>query len=217
MQQPKNNALPRLLMIVLVLITWLGIVLQQYILIDNTPENGMTPWQAVGRFLLFFTVLTNLLVAICYTSILVAPASALGRFFSKASSLAAVTLYIFIVGLVYNIVLRGIVKLEGWAIVANEIQHVVVPLLVIIYWIFFAKKAGLHRKLTIYWLIYPAAYLVYALLRGAMGNIYPYPFIDLNKLSYSQVGLNVILMLAAFLGFGMLIIAISPRLSRKDG
>jgi hypothetical protein len=70
-------------MAIIALTAWIALGLQQYILIDNTPGNGMTPLQAVGRFLIFFTVLSNFLVAISLTVILVAPRSGAGLFFQS--------------------------------------------------------------------------------------------------------------------------------------
>ena len=70
-------------MIILAIIAWSALALQLYILLHNVPGNGLTYLQAVGRFLLFFTILTNLLVAISLTTIVLASQLTWGRFFFK--------------------------------------------------------------------------------------------------------------------------------------
>ena len=195
-------------MIILAIIAWSALALQLYILLHNVPGNGLTYMQAVGRFLLFFTILTNLLVAISLTTIVLASQLTWGRFFSKFSSLTAVALYIFIVGLVYNIVLRNIwepVGLQKWV---DEALHVVVPLLFIFFWLFFVPKGNLRWRHTFSWLIYPALYLIYALLRGTIEGFYPYPFIDAGQLGYTRVLINATGLLLVFTIAGFLFIGV---------
>jgi hypothetical protein len=202
----KRNPATTLLMIITALTAWIALGLQQYIIIDRTPGNGLTPIQAVWRFLLFFTILSNLLVAISLTTILIKPTSSAGRFFEKPATIAAITLYIFIVGLVYNLVLRNIWNPTGRDKVADELLHVAVPLLYTIYFLFFAPKEWLPWKTLLPWLIYPAVYLIYAMIRGVLENFYVYPFLDLNVLSTSKVIFNCSMVLIAFVVVGLLFI-----------
>jgi hypothetical protein len=202
--------------IIVALVAWFALGLQQYIIIDNTPGNGMTPLGAVWYFLIFFTVLSNLLVAISMTAIALAPGSAAGRFFSKSSVLAAIAVYMFIVGVVYNTVLRNILTLTGRDRLADELLHVVMPLLCLLYWIFVAPKKGLQWKHVFYWLSFPAFYVAYALIRGKTEGFYPYFFINLDKLGVAKVVLNSTILLAGFLVVGLLFVAIGKRLSRKE-
>lgn len=199
------------------LITWFALALQQYILIGNTPGNGMTPIQAVARFLIYFTILSNLMVAICLTVLVINPGSGAGKFFSRASVQTAIAVYIFIVGLTYNIILRGTWEPTGKDRLADELLHVVVPLLFTLYWLFLAPKSPLQWKHILQWLIFPATYLVYALVRGSIEDFYAYPFIDINKLGYGRVFLNSAILLLAFVIIGMLFIAIARSSAGKAG
>jgi len=54
---------------------------------------------------------------------------------------------------------------------------------------------------------YPAAYLVYVLMRGEIGNVYPYFFIDVRNLGYAQVFVNVSAISALFIGAGFAFVA----------
>jgi len=88
--------------------------------------------------------------------------------------------------------------LEGFSVLANELLHVVVPVLYVLYWFLFAAKARLKWGELYYWLIYPLVYLVYILIRGAISGYYPYPFVDVNVLGYATVAINSLGMIAGF-------------------
>jgi hypothetical protein len=65
-------------------------------------------------------------------------------FFSKPSVTTAIAVYIFIIGLVYNIILRNLWQPQGSQKIADELLHVAVPLLYVLYWLIFAKKNPLQ-------------------------------------------------------------------------
>jgi hypothetical protein len=198
--------------VAIALIAWFALGLQQYILIDNTPGNGLTVAGAVGRFFLFFTVLSNLLVAISLTATVLMPGSRMGRFFSGASPKAAIAVYIFIVGLVYNLVLRQTWQPEGWQRVADELLHVAVPVLYIIYWLFIVPKGKLDWKDSLPWLFFPAIYVVYALARGIVEGFYAYPFLDIKVHGAGKVALNCAGLFVVFLVTGLLVIAVDKKM-----
>ena len=193
-------------------IGWIGLAIQLFVMLDNTPENGMNAWQAVGRFLIFFTILTNILVALSLSSLILAPTTAVGRFFGRSSRLAGIAVAIFVVGLVYNIVLRPLFPVEGLNRIANEILHVVVPILFVGYWLWFVKKGTLQWTDILRWLVYPGLYLCYALVRGKLEGFYAYPFIDVAKLGYMKVAINAAGVMAAFLVVGFILVTIDKRL-----
>ncbi|MES1214305.1 MAG: Pr6Pr family membrane protein [Bacteroidota bacterium] len=201
--------------IITAITAWAALALQLYIMVDNTPGNGMTPLQAVGRFLIFFTVLTNLLVAISLSIELISPVSAAGRFFAKPSTVAATAFYIFIVGLVYNLILRNLWNPTGLQRIADELLHVAVPLLFTIYWLFIAPKGTLKWKHPFAWLLFPAAYLVYALVRGAAEGFYAYPFINVTELGYTKVFTNCAGLLIVFIIIGFLFVAVDRMVSHQ--
>ena len=204
-----------LLPFIIALVAWFALGLQLYILISNVPENGLTIAEAIGRFFIFFTILTNLLVAIATTFLTAAPSSAGGMFFSKPSTLTAITVYIFIVGLIYNLVLRGLWAPGGLQKLADELLHVVVPLLFILYWFLFSTKHSLGWKHSINWLAYPAFYFIYALTRGSMEGFYPYPFLNVHELGYNTVLRNAGVILFAFIIIGLVFIFIANKIQKN--
>ena len=170
---------------------------------------------SIANFLSYFTVLCNLLVAVSLTVLILMPSAKAGRFFSTLSVQTAIALYIFIVGLVYNLVLRGIWAPTGWQLVVDNLLHVVVPLLYVLYWALFRPKGSLQWRDGLYWLLFPLAYLLYSLIRGPLVQWYPYPFLDVAKLGYEKVLINILLMLALFLAAGLALIA-ANRLVRSN-
>src|ERR1017187_8548020 len=82
---------------------WFSVVLQFYLIIIN--REASVP-ETIIRYFSFFTILTNLLITVCFTVLLCNPLSSWGRFFSLPSTLTSLAVYIVIVGLVCNGILR---------------------------------------------------------------------------------------------------------------
>src|SRR5260221_12793420 len=120
------------------IIAWFAVVVQFYLLIVNRVES--VP-ETVIRFFSFYTILTNILIALCFMVLLLKPKSGWGRFFSKPTTLTAIVVYITVVGITYNIILRFTWNPQGLQQVVDELLHVVVPLFFILYWFMFAPKS----------------------------------------------------------------------------
>lgn len=193
---------------------WFAVGLQFYLIILNRATS--IP-EAIIRFFSFYTILTNILVALCFIFLWLKPKSRWGSFFSKPKTLTAITVYITIVAIVYNTILRFTWNPQGLQQVADESLHVIVPVFFILYWFIFVSKTGLQWKNVFPWLIYPFVYLLYSLFRGAVAKYYPYPFLDVNILGYKQVFLNSIGLFAAFLLVSLVFVTIAKRISRTAG
>lgn len=179
-----------------VFITWFAVVLQFYLIIENRivgiPETTV-------RFFSYFTILTNTLVAICFTVLYRGTKSNLYQFISRGDVLTAVCVYIFIVGLVYQVILRATWSPGGLQFIVDELLHSVIPLYFVVYWIVFVPKERLQWKSMLSWLLYPSLYLAFIMIGGAVSGFYPYPFIDVTQLGYLDVMANSALLLALFL------------------
>lgn len=188
---------------VIAVITWASLLLQFFI------KTG-----TALNFFSFFTVQNNLLIAICTTVVALGYNQKGGSFFLKPSVQTALALYIFIVAFVYNTVLRGLVPLSGWGLVADSLLHVVNPILYLIFWWFHKPGQKLKYYYAFIWVIYPFIYLVYSLVRGAYIGWYPYPFLNVEQLGYQKVGLNILLMSAAFLATGFILIVLTRNFKK---
>ncbi|MEO5947891.1 MAG: Pr6Pr family membrane protein, partial [Chitinophagaceae bacterium] len=136
-------------------------------------------------------------------------------FFSKPTTQSAIGLYIVIVGIVYSVALRKIWNPEGLQLIADRLLHDLIPLLYLIYWLLFTPKKVLQWKHIGSWVIFPAIYLIYSLARGAVVNWYPYYFINAQELGYGKVAITALLVLAAFILLGLLLVFIN-RLGKTE-
>ena len=169
-----------------------------------------------GNFISFFTIQCNTLVAIALTCSILLPRTTAGRFFSGTSVQTAIALYIFIVGLVYNTVLRGLIALEGWGYFVDNMLHVVIPVLFVVYWAAFTPKNRLEWKDGIKWVIFPTLYLIYSMIRGAIIHWYPYPFLNADTVGYTAVSINVLVMISAFFGAGIILIVVNRAMTKNQ-
>ncbi len=165
----------------------------------------------VSNFFSFFTIQCNLLIALSLSISLLLPSTRLGIFFSGLSVQSAIALYIFIVALVYNVALRGIVPLSGWSILVDNMLHVFIPLLYILYWFIYRTKGKLAWKDGLYWTVFPFAYLFYTLIRGSIVDGYPYPFLNVLQHGYEKVFVNIALIIGVFLVAGLGVVFIVRR------
>ncbi|WP_088888754.1 Pr6Pr family membrane protein [Leptolyngbya ohadii] len=191
---------------------WAALVLQFWLLIDKAIANGLTVWIGVARYFGYFTILTNILVALVLTVPLLIPDHGLGRFLSQPSVRTATAGYIIVVGVIYSLVLRDLWNPEGLQLIADRMLHDFSPIAYVFDWLLFVPKSFLRVEDLPSWLIYPGTYAIAALVRGAIFGWYPYPFLNAGELGYPQVLLNVALLLVGFLVLGLMLIKLGQRL-----
>jgi hypothetical protein len=129
----------------------------------------------------------------------------------KASTTTAIAVYITVVGLIFNLVLRSIYHPVGLASIANEIMHVAIPAGFFLYWLVQTPKANLKIQDTYYWLQYPSFYLIYILVRGFFTNKYPYPFVNVAQIGLQKVLVNSFFLASLFFVLSVVFIWIGKR------
>ncbi|NNV56363.1 Pr6Pr family membrane protein [Limnovirga soli] len=201
-----------LLLVIIALAGWLALGTQLYIIINRNIINDTSLIEGIIKFFSFFTVLTNLMVALCATTNLLNSTSRTGKFFARTSVKSAITVYIIIVCVVYNLMLRNLWNPQGLQLIADIILHQVIPALYFIYWLFFVTKGKLKWYFSLSWLVLPFFYLVYTLIRGAATGHYPYPFMDISQIGISQMFLNTFIVMCGFIGIALIIIAIDQAM-----
>lgn len=198
----------------LAVVAWAGVLLQLWLSLNLALANGKTAGDGVVAFLGYFTVLSNLFVALSATLPLVARASGPGRWFGKPMVLGCATTAILLVGIVYHLLLRNAWAPQGLQLLADYVLHYVVPIAALAYWVVYPPQARLDLLAPLVWCLYPAGYLIYALIRGAVLGSYPYHFIDVASLGYVQVSINGLGLLVAFLLLGAFVVAIAAIRNR---
>ncbi|MGF1637458.1 MAG: Pr6Pr family membrane protein [Cyclobacteriaceae bacterium] len=189
-----------------------AVVMQFYLMFINRTTAVS---EMIIRFFSFFTILTNSLVALYFSALLLSSQPKQNSFFSKASTATAVAVYIIIVGAVYQFILRGIWSPVGWQQIVDELLHSVIPLYFVIYWLVFVPKHNIQWAQIPFWLIYPFVYLIFILVRGHFSGFYPYPFVDVLKIGFPQVMTNASLLIIVFIMLSAIMVLISRLLSTK--
>jgi hypothetical protein len=195
---------------------WFALALQLYLMLAQAPPSGATRLGTFINFISFFTILTNLLVALVFTAVVFLPQTPWGQWLSSPSVQASTAAYIAIVGITYQLLLRQLWNPQGAQWLADVLLHSIIPVGYVLYWLLFAPRAGLTWKHAITWLVYPGVYLVYILARGAVSHIYPYPFVDVNQLGYGGVMVRAVMFLLLFLAMGLLVVAVGRRTRQKE-
>jgi hypothetical protein len=199
---------------IIAVIGWLSLLLQFVLHITNPLAPDVSFAERLVRFFSYFTVATNIIVAAALTAIAFFPGTRPGGFASKPSTRAAVTVYITVVGIVYSLFLRDVWDPVGWNAVADHALHDVMPILYVAHWLVFAPKAGIGWAEPIKWLVYPAVYFAYSLIRGAVVSWYPYWFADVGLLGYPTALTNAGFVLIGFAAVGFMYAGFAKLLSR---
>ena len=161
-------------------------------------QNGNNP----VNFFSYFTILTNLFVAIVLT------VSAINLFRRKTPTetgdiiRGSATVSIAIVGIVFGLLLSHMDS--GMIPWTNFVAHYLMPVVMVVDWLIRPPTAKLVARHIWFWIIYPIAYLTYSLIRGAFTNWYPYWFIDPGK---SPGGWTGVALFAAAITIGFLLIS----------
>lgn len=175
---------------------WFALVLQYWLMHADAPTD---PVNRTINFFSFFTILSNILVALAITVPLVAPDSGAGSFFSRSSVRTALATYIIVVCVTYHLLLRDLWDPQGWQKVADYTLHYVTPALFVIDWMIFVAKRSVAWSTAFKALVFPILYLGWTLYHGSWSGFYPYPFVDVGKLGLQQVLINSAGMTGAFL------------------
>ena len=126
--------------------------------------------------------------------------------------------YALITGLVYNLVLRGLPPDGsfvgiGWP---NEVLHVWAPTLILLDWLLAPGRPALAWKRLWFALIYPLAWLAYALLRGTFTGWWTYPFLNPDEPGgWPSVLLYVLVIAGVIVGISAAAIGLS-RVGRRE-
>jgi len=205
----KQNS-KKVFLTIIALVGIFSLVTQLCLSIHNT----LVPLaETIIRYFGFFTIEGNILVTVAVIFLLASSKSKWGRFFSDEAVLSAITVYIVIVGLVYNIVLRPLYVQHGMQAFVDNLLHVAVPILFLFYWIVFVPKAQLKWNIS-RWLIYPTVYALVVMARGAFVNYYPYFFLNAGKFGYPRVLLNIAGLIVVFVVISLLLVATGKLASR---
>lgn len=183
-------------------LAWAALILQGWLLVRTTLAAGGNVGGALVVLFGYFTILSNLFVALTAGAAAFRP----GSWLASPSLRGCATTAIVLVGLGYHLLLREIWDPQGWQWLADNLLHYAVPAAALAYWLSFPpSRAALPAPAPLLWAAYPVAYLIYALIRGELLGSYPYPFIDVSEMGYARVLGNAAGLLLGFVAMGALL------------
>ena len=154
---------------------------------------------SIFNFFCYFTNLSNIMISIVF--IVSALRLISGRKDPSDSDVAirgGAVVYIAFVGIVFNTILADtdLGELIPWV---NVIVHMIVPIAGVVDWLIWAPRRHLPFRVALWWMIWPAAYSIFSVARGAIDGFYPYPFFNPNVSGgYGGVALWCLVLVVAF-------------------
>ena len=188
---------------------WAALIIDGTTVIARNLSHGDSLPQALFLWFRYFTILTNVGVVILMS--VTAYRLYRHRPPPAAALHAAALVYILVVCATYEAVLRTSWIPRGMGFDTDLTFHDIVPALTLIFWIAFAPKRGLDRRFSLLLLIYPGLYFVGTLIAGALGESYPYNFLDVSKLGYPTVTIVGFVFLLIFYTLGLATMTAAKR------
>lgn len=138
----------------------------------------------LARFVAYFTIQSNILVALATTLLARDPSRGSAAF--RALRLAA-TVGITVTGLVHYFLLRPLLDLAGADWAADKLLHMVVPVLAVIGWFAFGPRPRVDGRAIAVAFAWPIAWLVVTLAVAGATRWVPYPFLDFRVEGWTHV------------------------------
>lgn len=174
----------------------LVLVIQGGRVLDETDQPELAV--RLARFVAYFTVQSNLLVAV--TTVQLARRPDRDGSAWRALRLAAVV-GITVTGVVHFVLLRPLLDLDGADYVADKLLHMAVPVVAVLGWALFGPRPRIDAPAVRLALCWPLAWLAVTLTVGSVSGWYPYPFLDhreddgVTGVVVSSVGITVFFLL----------------------
>ena len=203
------TAAPRLVAIV----AWFGLLLQLWLSVRLALANGSPVIGGLITYFGYFTILTNIFVAlVCTAGSLSRRATPDCSFLYRLPAVGCSTAAIVGVAIGYHALLREVWMPQRAEWVANLVLHYIVPTGALLHWLVYSCADRPAWWAPLSWCWYPLAYFAYVMTRGEFLFSYPYPFIDALALGYIQTILNAIGFLIGFIVVGYVLLELKlPR------
>jgi hypothetical protein len=176
-----------------------GLVLQFCITIPASMEAGRSLLGSIVFYFSFFTILTNIGAVLVYTSLLSSSGYAWLPAFAGPRMRAGVAVSIAMVFIVYATVLARLWQPQGLFLLCDVLLHYVTPVVFVLWWLISGADGRTRWSDISWWVLYPIAYLAYALARAPFAGEVPYPFLDVAKNGAASVAIAALAITALFL------------------
>lgn len=160
-----------------------------------------------GNFFSFFTIQANLLAAftLLVTGVAALRSDGRDRFVTLRGF---ATLAMTLTGVIYFLLLRGLEEqLQIPVPWVNTVLHYVIPMAMLADWLLVPPSKSVAFRRALAWVLFPALYVPYSLVRGALVGWYPYPFLDADVQGYGSIAVTCAVMLIGLVGLAALLAA----------
>lgn len=190
-----------------------GLAGQVSISVANAAAKGDSVVSALWRLAGFYTIWTNVAVALVAGALWLFPRAVLARPAARLAVLPS----ILVVGAAYSLLLRGlVVEPERLQEIVSSVLHDMTPLLFLAAW-WFAPHAGASWRAALWVLPLPAAYFAASLTRGLIGGWFPYWFLDPADVGAVGYAVSAMLLALSFVALGAIAVAADRWLARRPG
>lgn len=166
--------------------------------------------RSIVNFFSFFTIESNILAGaiLLITGLYGLSKRRVDRFdFLRG----AATLYMGMTGIIYLLLLSGNeVALQTTTPWVNMVLHYIMPVVMLIDWLATPPVKAIRLERALWWLAFPALYLVYSFTRGSFVDWYPYPFINPLNTEWQAIVATCLVIL-----FGVILLIRLLILSKK--
>jgi len=149
------------------------------------------------NFFSYFTIQTNLIAVAAL--LLTAAVPAEQRTPAHDLFRGAATTYITVTFVVFALLLADtdVDTAVPWV---DRVLHRVIPIVLMADWLIDPPRLPIAFQRALWWLAYPAAWIAYIMVRGAIVTKYPYPFLDPANGGYGTVLVYCVAILLGMLG-----------------
>ncbi|OWK18484.1 hypothetical protein AJ88_05765 [Mesorhizobium amorphae CCBAU 01583] len=165
----------------------------------------------------FFTILTNIGAVLVHTSLLSSSGYAWLPAFAGPRIRAGVAIAITLVFIVYATVLAQLWQPQGLFLLCDVLLHYVTPVLFVLWWLIAGADGTTRWSDISWWMVYPIAYLIYALARAPFAGEVPYPFLDVAKNGAASVAVSALAVTGLFLVLCIIAILADHAVARARG
>ena len=173
----------------------LGLAAIGYQMLDLAAKGTLDP----VNFFSYFTIQSNL---IGIAALVWAATAGHGGSSGLDSFRGAATTYLTITFVVFALLLAD-TDVDTAVVWVDRVLHRVLPVVLVIDWLIDPPRTTITWPRARWWLAYPLAWVGYALIRGALTDRYPYPFLDPANGGYATVAVYcVAIFVGALLAIG---------------
>jgi hypothetical protein len=166
------------------------------------------------RFFAFFTIQSNLIGVVAFAWLLATGGGPRSPTLDRLRG--AATLYLTITFFIVILLLSGVdVQLD--MVWVDVVLHKVFPIVIVLDWVLDPPRIRITIRDVLVWLVYPIGWAVLTVIRGALDDWYPYPFLDPANGGYGQVTIVIAAITLAFVVVGLIIRAVGNARASDGG